>query len=213
MMKTTVLILTFCMLIPFHATAFAGDIEQGTVSVEAASNLFFNYNEDDINNKGTSLSFAAQTGYFLAKNFEIGMGLQIDLEDDGNADSQIQSVMCFIGYHYSLTKKSNLFARLGGGIGSGKARFDDIIQYGRGIGDAKIISFYNEDKIEADVETLSAYGEIGYELLLTKNAAVDLSVTANRSWSDYILDNGSESTEIGMTRDNVRTQLKFKLYF
>lgn len=212
-MKIKVLILVICLLISINANVLAGDIEQGTVSAEVASNLFFNHTDDDLGNKGTSFSFAAQTGFFLFKNFEIGMGFQIDVEDDGNGDSQTQSVMCFVGYHYSLTEKTNLFTRIGGGMGNGEAQFDDIIQYGRGIGNAKIISYYNEDEIEAELETLSIYGEIGYEYLLTKNSAVDLTVMANRFWSDYELDNGSDSIEVGTTTNNVTTQIKFKLYF
>lgn len=195
-MKIKVLLLTCCILALFNANGFAGDIEQGTVSVAVASNLFFTQTDstDDYNSK--AIFFNAQTGYFLAKNFEIGLGFQIDFEEDDDEDSQSQSFMCFMGYHYSLTEKSNLFARIGGGMGSGETKYD-----------------YSDGDAEMDVENVNFFGEIGYEFFITKNAALDLSLLTKRSWTDYDADTELSSTKHGNTTNYVTTQLKFKLYF
>lgn len=212
-MKIKVLLLTFCMLTLFNANGFAGDIEQGTVSIAVGSNLLFSQTDDDLGNNGKTVSFTAQTGYFLAENFEIGMGFQIDFEDNDSSDSQAQSFMCFLGYHFSLTEKSNIFARLGGSMGSGEAKFDDVAQFGVGTSNGDVVSYYGEVDQEVDFEFINVFSEIGYEFFITKNAALDFSVKAQRLWAENDIDAGSVSSKIGSTANNVTTQLKFKLYF
>lgn len=194
-MKAKTILLTLCLLILFNTNALAGDIDQGTISVGASSDLLFTHSDSSFGGKANALIFSPEMGYFFLKNWEIGAQLRIGFYDYEDGDSQDYDFWPFIGYHWVLNEKSNLYARVGGGWGFYKNNND----YG----------------YESDGKRASLFGEVGYEFFLTENVAIDFSILGERYWSEnnYKYDDDWPDDEDSSTRNNITSRLKFKLYF
>lgn len=197
MKKYKIVLMTLSLLLLFNLHALAGDIEQGTISVGASSNLsFFQLDSENNDDTESTLSLSTEMGYFFAKNWEIGAGLNSHYKYVG--DNEYLSIIFspFIGYHWNLNETSNLYARVGAGIGTGQT---------------------SGDGWESDSDLTTLFGEVGYEFFLTKNIALDLSFKAERFWSEYSFEDDDEwywdEEDTGSTVNYITTQLKFKVYF
>lgn len=197
MRRIKVIVLALGMLILVNPNVFAGDIEQGAISVGVSSNLNFtqSQSESEYNDKKRDTTFSAEMGYFFAKNLEIGAGLGFNYGDrSGGGSSYSYALNPFVGYHWSLNEKSNIYARVGGGFQIGKS---------------------SDDGWEADSKRSNIFGEVGYEFFLLDNIALDLSCVAKRYWTEISNEDDDSywDEEDTNTHNIVTTQLKFKLYF
>lgn len=176
-----------------NSNLHAGDIEAGTFSVGASSNALFSLADyDDGHSKVINLD--AELGYFFFKNWEVGLGVGLRFVDYGDHSAERYSLLPYIGYHWPLNDKSNIYGLVGGGYGWGTDDYDD--------------------GYSSDSEVTTIFAEVGYEYFVSRNISLGLGVRGEQSehefeseWDDGI------SYERDTTEKALSTQLSFKLYF
>jgi long-subunit fatty acid transport protein len=172
--------------------AIAGDIEAGTFSVGASSNAAF-YMADYDDGHYNELSVDMEIGYFIFKNWEIGANLGLTFGEDNDSSFQSYSLLPYLGYHWALNDKSNIYGRIGGGYGLSYNDFDD--------------GGNHEHKIS------SLFAEVGYQYFLSKNISLGLGVRGVQSEQESEPDGPYGENSEDTTTETLSTRLKFNLYF
>lgn len=169
--------------------AIAGDIEAGTFSVGASSDAAFYWTDSD-RYDDKQLTIDTELGYFIYKNWEVGAALALQFGDDSFGSYESYSLLPYIGYHWSLNDKSNIYGRIGGGYGFGSTDFDD--------------------GSTVDTEIATFFAEAGYEYFFSKNVSLGFAVRGSHSEIEFEADGYNDDDD---TREQVSTRLSFKLYF
>ncbi len=172
------------------SNAVAGDIENGTFSMGASSNAVFYWTDSD-RYEDKQLSIEIEAGYFFYKNWEAGVALALQFGDDSYASYETYSLQPYIGYHWPLNAKSNIYGRIGGGYGFG--------------------SYDLDDGPPLDTEIITFYAEAGYEYFFSKDISLGLALRGIRSEIEYESDEAFYNDD--ETRDQLTTRLSFRLYF
>lgn len=175
------------------AAALGGEIEQGTIAIGASSNALFyfsDYSSDDYGNSSRGLSVSMEAGYFFLKNLEIGTAISLSLSDATDYSGQSYFLKPYIGYHWTLTEKSNFYVQVGGGYGCG--------------------STDNDSGIDSNTEATIIFAELGYEYFLNKNVSLGLGLTGEQTRRTLKY---SDMEDITATSNDLSTQLKLKFYF
>ncbi|MCP4747632.1 MAG: porin family protein [Desulfobacteraceae bacterium] len=185
-----IVILLAVMTVCFSGNALAKDIEKGTVSVGAASNLgIFNYTSDTSGNSDnyTKYKFSGEIGYFVLNNFEIGTKLTYKAKHNGGDKKTSKSIAPYLGYHFSVNKNSNIYTLIGFGVGK-----------------------YEDDYGDRDCSYSSSllFGEVGYEYFLTDNVTVGPALYGEHKTLDY-----DEEQWDNKDLDEISGQIKLKIYF
>ncbi|MGD9211705.1 MAG: hypothetical protein PVI90_13045 [Desulfobacteraceae bacterium] len=190
-MNKILLMILLCLPAFLKFNAFAGTIEQGTISTAASSNLLFTHQSGDEINENDSLRLSGEIGYFFADNWEIGFAIDLFLGFYDSYESKGCFFRPYIGYHYSLYENQNLY-----------------IRFGTGVGISEITSDKSSDR--AINQTL-LFTELGYESFITQNISIDLGLLGMYRRREYDSEYDFEENERQLYE--ISTLLKFKIYY
>ncbi len=195
--KTAIILVLFTQAY-FTPSCRAVDLEQGTFSIGGTSNLLF-FQEDwsDVN-KSYDLNFNTEAGYFFLKNLEFGIDswIAFNILSDWNKSF---SLTPFINYHFSLSKKKNIYLRLGAAYS------------------------YSESEVDTFASKIHSNGiicKLGDVYFFTDKIAIDFGIQAGRYWEKERWDaavtdsgNGGYKNASNSIRNTLTALFKFKYYF
>jgi hypothetical protein len=172
----------------------AGDIEKGTVSLGASSNLGIATTDVD-DERSNSFSLSTAVGYFVFRNLELGVGLSYRYgtgEDDYTHSSYM--VIPYLTYYITLSEQSSFYLSAGYGFGMSRSDHEDY---------------------SWKSETTVYFGDLGWQYYFTDNVALNFGVRADRYHEN---DNGDSIYRCSNCDDErdftvVGSYLRLKLYF
>ena len=183
------LVIVFCSVILLKGIVIADNIDKGTRTLGGASNIYFStsdYDDDNVDSTST-LNLSMSGGYFVAKNFELELGIGFMRQETDNLDVNSYSLSPMITYHFPSNERINFIAGIG-------------VRWEKNEND------YNSHSL--DIDSFGFGMKVGFELFLNANAAITLEA----SYWDIEWNYDHDQTDLKERRLTF-PQIGIKLYF
>jgi len=181
-------IVVLTLFMSFEANAFT--LKKGTVSFSGSSSFSFGNADTDKTSSYNYFNLGVSSGYFVADNFEIGLGLSGSYSNGKDEIYKGISIAPFITYHFNLNKESNIFTTLMYGISK---RYEDM----------------SLSSTETDGRLFSA--AVGWEYFFNPSISTTIGIRYVRENIDLEEQNYNYSFSYTTTR--YATDIGFKIYF
>ena len=125
------MILAYFIFVFIPSSLSAETIEKGTISIGGKSSTSYTIRNFEENENARTFNFLIQGGYFIANNFELGIGFSF-IKIDAVSALDSYGIVPTAAYHFPLSQRVNLYAGLGLGwqktnVNSGS---EDAFSYG-----------------------------------------------------------------------------------
>ena len=106
------MILAYFIFVFIPSSLSAETIEKGTISIGGKSSTSYTIRNFEENENARTFNFLIQGGYFIANNFELGVGFSF-IKIDAVSALDSYGIVPTAAYHFPLSQRVNLYAGLG----------------------------------------------------------------------------------------------------